>query len=77
MLFINKQKFLTYIAIILLSCAVFLTFFLSVNQNVQSEQTYEMTDHEIHQKDTNKLDDNFKDKQNTEQKNTSVFALVN
>ncbi|SUM72042.1 putative secreted protein [Staphylococcus saccharolyticus] len=68
MLFINKQKFLTYIAIILLSCAVFLTFFLSVNQNVQSEQTYEMTDHEIHQKDTNKLDDNFKDKQNTEQK---------
>lgn len=36
-----------------------------------------MTDHEIHQKDTNKLDDNFKDKQNTEQKNTSVFALVN
>ncbi|MBL7573136.1 DNA damage-induced cell division inhibitor SosA [Staphylococcus saccharolyticus] len=71
------KKFLTYIAIILLSCAVFLTFFLSVNQNVQSEQTYEMTDHEIHQKDTNKLDDNFKDKQNTEQKNTSVFALVN
>ena len=77
MLFINKQKFLTYIAIILLSCAVFLTFFLSVNQNVQSEQTYEMTDHKIHQHNQKGTTQNYKDKQNSEQNDQSVFALVN
>lgn len=56
---------------------VFLTFFLSVNQSAHSEQTYEMTDHEIHQQDNNKSNYKVEDKQNSEQNDTSVFALVN
>ena len=50
---------------------------LSVNQSAHSEQTYEMTDHEIHQKDNNKTNDKVEYKQNSEQNDTSVFALVN
>ena len=73
----TKQKFLIYIAVVLVSCMVFLTFFLSVNQSAHSEQTYEMTDHEIHQKDNNKTNDKVEYKQNSEQNDSSVFALVN
>ncbi|MCZ2499977.1 hypothetical protein GN316_25585, partial [Xylophilus sp. Kf1] len=45
----NKYKFLTYMTIVIVSCIIFSIFFLSVNQGAQSEQTYEMTDHKIHQ----------------------------
>ena len=72
-----KYKFLTYMAIVIVSCIVFLTFFLSVNQGAQSEQTYEMTDHEIHQQDNNKSNYKVEDKQNNEQNDNKVFALVN
>ena len=68
-----KYKFLTYMTIVIVSCIIFSTFFLSVNQGAQSEQTYEMTDHKIHQGTTQ----NYKDKQNSEQNDQSVFALVN
>ncbi|MDU1625392.1 MAG: DNA damage-induced cell division inhibitor SosA, partial [Staphylococcus epidermidis] len=53
------------------------TFFLSVNQGAQSEQTYEMTDHKIHQHNQKGTTQNYKDKQNSEQNDQSVFALVN
>ncbi|MCH1573953.1 hypothetical protein PYO01_05205 [Staphylococcus epidermidis] len=72
-----KYKFLTYMAIVIVSCIVFLTFFLSVNQGAQSEQTYEMTDHKIHQNNQKGTTQNYKDKQNSEQNDQSVFALVN
>ena len=36
-----------------------------------------MTDHEIHQQDNNKSNYKVEDKQNSEQNDTSVFALVN
>ena len=72
-----KYKFLTYIAIVIVSCIVFLTFFLSVNQSAQSEQTYEMTDHKIHQHNQQGTTQNYKDKQNSEQNDQSMFALVN
>lgn len=72
-----KYKFLTYMAIVIVSCIVFLTFFLSVNQGAQSEQTYEMTDHRIHQHNQKDTTQNYKDKQNSEQNDQSVFALVN
>ncbi|ASJ93539.1 DNA damage-induced cell division inhibitor SosA [Staphylococcus epidermidis] len=72
-----KYKFLTYMAIVIVSCIVFLTFFLSVNQGAQSEQTYEMTDHNIHQHNQKGTTQNYKDKQNSEQNDQSVFALVN
>ena len=49
---------------------------LSVNQSAHSEQTYEMTDHEIHQQDNNKSNYKVEDKQNSEQNDTSVFALL-
>lgn len=77
MLIKTKQKFLLYIAVVLISCMVFLTFFLSVNQSAHSEQTYEMTDHEIHQQDNNKSNYKVEDKQNSEQNDNKVFALVN
>lgn len=72
-----KNKFLTYMAIVIVSCIIFLTFFLSVNQGAQSEQTYEMTDHKIHQHKQQGTTQNYKDKQNSEQNDQSVFALVN
>ena len=72
-----KYKFLTYMAILIVSCIVFLTFFLSVNQGAQSEQTYEMTDHNIYQHNQKGTTQNYKDKQNSEQNDQSVFALVN
>ena len=72
-----KYKFLTYMAIVIVSCIVFLTFFLSVNQGAQSEQTYEMTDHKIQQQNQKGTTQNYKDKQNSEQNDQSVFALVN
>ena len=77
MLIKTKQKFLLYIAVVLISCMVFLTFFLSVNQSAHSEQTYEMTDHKIHQHNQQGTTQNYKDKQNSEQNDQSVFALVN
>ncbi len=49
-----KYKFLTYMAIVIVSCIVF-NFLLSVNQGAQSEQTYEMTDHKIHQHNQKEL----------------------
>ena len=73
----QTKTFLTYIAVFLVSCLIFLVFFLSVNQSAHSEQTYEMTDHEIHQQDNNKSNYKVEDKQNSEQNDTSVFALVN
>ena len=41
-------------AIVIVSCIVF-NFLLSVNQGAQSEQTYEMTDHKIHQHNQKEL----------------------
>ena len=73
----QTKTFLTYIAVFLVSCLIFLVFFLSVNQSAHSEQTYEMTDHEIHQQDNNKSNYKVEDKQNSEQNDQSVFALVN
>ena len=52
-------------------------FLTSVNQGAQSEQTYEMTDHKIHQHNQQGTTQNYKDKQNSEQNDQSVFALVN
>lgn len=72
-----KYKFLTYMTIVIVSCIIFSTFFLSVNQGAQSEQTYEMTDHKIHQHNRQGTTQNYKDKQNSEQNDQSVFALVN
>ena len=72
-----KYKFLTYMTIVIVSCIIFSTFFLSVNQGAQSEQTYEMTDHKIHQHNQQGTTQNYKDKQNSEQNEQSVFALVN
>ena len=71
-----KYKFLTYMTIVIVSF-IFSTFFLSVNQGAQSEQTYEMTDHKIHQHNQQGTTQNYKDKQNSEQNDQSVFALVN
>ena len=73
----QTKTFLTYIAVFLVSCLIFLVFFLSVNQSAHSEQTYEMTDHEIHQQDNNKSNYKVEDKQNSEQNDNKVFALVN
>ena len=72
-----KYKFLTYMTIVIVSCIIFSTFFLSVNQGAQSEQTYEMTDHKFHQHNQQGTTQNYKDKQNSEQNDQSVFALVN
>lgn len=72
-----KYKFLTYMTIVIVSCIIFSTFFLSVNQGAQSEQTYEMTDHKINQHNQQGTTQNYKDKQNSEQNDQSVFALVN
>ncbi|MCG1446169.1 hypothetical protein K4T49_11040 [Staphylococcus epidermidis] len=72
-----KYKFLTYMTIVIVSCIIFSTFFLSVNQGAQSEQTYEMTDHKIYQHNQQGTTQNYKDKQNSEQNDQSVFALVN
>ena len=71
-----KYKFLTYMTIVIVSC-IFFNFLLSVNQGAQSEQTYEMTDHKIHQHNQQGTTQNYKDKQNSEQNDQSVFALVN
>ena len=73
----QTKTFLTYIAVFLVSCLIFLVFFLSVNQSAHSEQTYEMTDHKIHQHNQQGTTQNYKDKQNSEQNDQSVFALVN
>ena len=62
--------------IVIVSCIIFQLSF-SVNQGAQSEQTYEMTDHKIHQHNQQGTTQNYKDKQNSEQNDQSVFALVN
>ena len=71
-----KYKFLTYMAIVIVSCIVFLTFFLSVNQGAQSEQTYEMTDHEIHQNANQNEHQVPNNDGNSEHKSGSMFALA-
>ena len=76
MLIKTKQKFLIYIAVVLISCMVFLTFFLSVNQSAHSEQTYEMTDHEIHQNANQNEHQTPNNNGNSEHKSGSMFALA-
>ena len=76
MLIKTKQKFLIYIAVVLISCMVFLTFFLSVNQSAHSEQTYEMTDHEIHQNANQNEHQVPNNDGNSEHKSGSMFALA-
>jgi len=72
----NKYKFLTYMTIVIVSCIIFSIFFLSVNQGAQSEQTYEMTDHEIHQNANQNEHQTPNNNGNSEHKSGSMFALA-
>ncbi|WP_154836744.1 DNA damage-induced cell division inhibitor SosA [Staphylococcus sp. Marseille-Q1834] len=75
---INKytSNLISNIAIVVISCVVFLVFFISLYHSSQMEQTYEITDHTISKKAMLNSDDkNIKDT-NTEQTDYKVFALV-
>ncbi|AXV42476.1 lipase chaperone [Staphylococcus warneri] len=72
----QTKTFLTYIAVFLVSCLIFLVFFLSVNQSAHSEQTYEMTDHEIHQNANQNEHQVPNNDGNSEHKSGSMFALA-
>ena len=73
--YINQYK--TYLIVLLATMILCTIFLLSVDFNNKSEQTYEMTDHKIHQHNQQGTTQNYKDKQNSEQNDQSVFALVN
>ncbi|PNZ67587.1 hypothetical protein E2556_05000 [Staphylococcus croceilyticus] len=75
---INKytSNLISNITVVLVSCVVFLVFFISLYHSSQTEQTYEITDHTISKKAMLNSDDkNIKDT-NTEQTDYKVFALV-
>ena len=72
----QTKTFLTYMTIVIVSCIIFSTFFLSVNQGAQSEQTYEMTDHEIHQNANQNEHQTPNNNGNSEHKSGSMFALA-
>ncbi|MGV3096915.1 DNA damage-induced cell division inhibitor SosA, partial [Staphylococcus borealis] len=42
-----KNKLITNIAVVSISCVVFIVFFMNLYHNAQTEQTYEITDHTI------------------------------
>ncbi|WP_436881281.1 DNA damage-induced cell division inhibitor SosA [Staphylococcus pasteuri] len=73
----QTKTFLTYISVFLISCLIFIVFFLSVNQNEHSEQTYEMTDHEIHQNVNHNTNQSLNKQDDSEQNSGSVFASIN
>lgn len=78
MMFYNKYKNVsTYIIIFLVSSAAFAIFLLSANVSAQSEQVYEMTDHQIKNNTINKAYELKDPTNNGEQRDGKVFALIN
>ncbi|UDI78353.1 hypothetical protein HYI43_07285 [Staphylococcus taiwanensis] len=75
---LNKytSKLFTNIAIVSISCVVFLVFFLNLYHNSQMEQTYEITDHTISKKAIIKDDNKNVNNENREQTDYKVFAFV-
>lgn len=77
-MFININKtFITYIAIFLISCAIFTVFIISVNISSQTEQTYEMTDHQIHQNSNQRSYEHKNSTNDSEHPTQKVFASIN
>ena len=77
MIHVKISEIYLFLAVFIISILLFFTFFVLASDSSHTEQTYEMTDHEIHQQDNNKSNYKVEDKQNSEQNDTSVFALVN
>lgn len=78
MMFYNKYKNVsTYIIIFLVSSVAFAIFLLSANVSAHSEQVYEMTDHQIKNNTINKTYEHKDPKNNSEQRDGKVFALIN
>ncbi|EHJ06826.1 DNA damage-induced cell division inhibitor SosA [Staphylococcus simiae] len=73
---INKT-ILTYISIFLISCAVFTVFIISVNISAHTEQTYEMTDHQLRQNNNNRSYEHTNATNDNEQDSPKVFASIN
>ncbi|WP_261007512.1 DNA damage-induced cell division inhibitor SosA [Staphylococcus haemolyticus] len=71
-----KNKSLTNIAVVSISCVVFIVFFMNLYHNAQMEQTYEITDHTISKKAIIKDDNKNVNTTNGEQNNYKVFAFV-
>ncbi|CDR50151.1 DNA damage-induced cell division inhibitor SosA [Staphylococcus schweitzeri] len=77
-MFYNKYKNLsTYIIIFLISSAAFSIFLLSANISAHTEQTYEMTDHQIKTKAIDKTYEHSIPTNKGEQKDRKVFAFIN
>lgn len=77
-MFFNKYKNLsTYIIIFLVSSAAFSIFLLSANISAHTEQTYEMTDHQIKTKTIDKTHEHSIPTNEDEQKDQKVFAFIN
>ncbi len=77
-MFFNKYKNLSsYIIIFLVSIAAFSIFILNANVSAHTEQTYEMTDHQIKTKEINKTYEHSIPTNEDEQKDRKVFAFIN
>lgn len=72
----HTSNIITNITVLVVSCIVFLVFFINLYQNAHMEHTYEITDHTIPKKAI--LNENNKNdvQENTEQTDYKVFALV-
>lgn len=72
----HTSNIFTNIIVLVVSCIVFMVFFTNLYQNAHEEHTYEITDHTIPKKAI--INNNYKNdiRDNAEQTDYKVFALV-
>lgn len=70
------SEFFTYISIFLASCVVFSLFIISANNSAHSEQTYQITDHQIHSHSSINNNNENKEPNNSEQDEQRALAFI-
>ncbi|MDG0821181.1 hypothetical protein M4L38_00185 [Staphylococcus equorum] len=76
MLKIYKHQIKAYVTVLLVTMLLSTLFILSAHNNAESEQTYEMTDHQITHKPAQSEQYNVKIEENSEHEQQPVIAAV-
>lgn len=76
MLKIYKHQIKAYVTVLFVTMLLSALFILSAHNNAESEQTYEMTDHQITHEPAQSEQYNVKIEENSEHEQQPVIAVV-
>ncbi|WP_436853776.1 DNA damage-induced cell division inhibitor SosA [Staphylococcus caeli] len=76
MIKINKSQIKAYMVVLVVTMVLCALFILSAHNNANSEQTYEMTDHQMVQQSSDNEQKNVETEQKSEHEAQPVFASV-